>query len=70
MTNKEAYLTDLDDLKKEIDFLLSIIPVGKTKNEIQARQTAEDAAGRARATKPTALGHGRLILRRWRRKPS
>lgn len=50
MTNKEAYLTDLDDLKKEIDFLLSMIPIGKTKNEIQARQTAEDAAGRARAT--------------------
>lgn len=35
MTNKEAYLTDLDDLKKEIDFLLSMIPVGKTKTKFK-----------------------------------
>lgn len=50
MTNQEAYINDLDDLRKEIDYLLSMVPVGKTKKELQARKLAEDAAGRARAT--------------------
>ena len=31
MTNQEAYINDLDDLRKEIDYLLSMVPVGKTK---------------------------------------
>lgn len=47
MTNREAYL---DDLLKEIDQLLSAVPIGKTKMERQAREQAEEAAGRARAT--------------------
>lgn len=50
MANQEAYLSDLDDLQKEIDYLLSLIPVGKSKKELQMREQAEEAAGRARAT--------------------
>lgn len=50
MTNQEAYLSDLDDLQKEIDYLLSLVPVGKSKKELQAREQAEEAASRARAT--------------------
>ncbi len=50
MTNQEAYLSDLDDLLKEIDQILSVVPIGKTKMERQAREQAEEAAGRARAT--------------------
>lgn len=50
MTNKEAYLSDLDDLEKEIGRLLSLVPVGKEKREIQVREQAEEAASMARAT--------------------
>lgn len=50
MTNQEAYLSDLDDLLKEIDQILSVVPIGKTKMERQAREQEEEAAGRARAT--------------------
>lgn len=50
MTNREAYLLDLDDLRKEIDYLLSMVPMGKTKKELQAREQAEEAASKARAT--------------------
>ncbi len=50
MTNQEAYLSDLDDLLKEIDQILSAVPIGKTKMERQAREQAEEAAGRARAS--------------------
>lgn len=50
MTNKEAYLSDLEDLLKEIDHLLSAVPIGKNKMELQAREQAEEAASRARAT--------------------
>ena len=50
MTNKEAYLSDLEDLLKEIDHLLSAVPIGKNKMELQAREQAEGAASRARAT--------------------
>ena len=50
MTNREAYVSDLNDLRKEIDYLLSLVPVGKSKKEIQMREQAEEAAGRARAT--------------------
>ena len=50
MSNREAYLSDLDDLRKEIDHLLSLVPVGKSKKELQTREQAEEAAGRARAT--------------------
>lgn len=50
MTNQEAYLSDLDDLLKEIDQVLSVVPIGKTKMERQAREQAEEVAGRARAT--------------------
>lgn len=37
MTSKEAYLSDLDDLEKEIERLLSLVPVGKTKKSFRAR---------------------------------
>ena len=47
MANQEAYLSDLDDLRKEIDYLLSMVPIGKSKRELQAREQAENAAGRA-----------------------
>ncbi|OUQ79188.1 hypothetical protein [Flavonifractor sp. An100] len=50
MTSKEAYLSDLDDLEKEIERLLSLVPVGKTKKELQGREQAEEAASVARAT--------------------
>lgn len=50
MANQEAYLSDLDDLRKEIDYLLSMVPIGKSKRELQAREEAEHAADRARAT--------------------
>lgn len=50
MANQEAYLSDLDDLLKEIGYLLSLVLVGKSKKELQAREQAEEAAGRARAT--------------------
>lgn len=50
MTAQEAYLSDLDDLLGEIDLLLSLVPIGKSKRELQAREQAEEAAGRARAT--------------------
>jgi len=50
MTNQDAYLHDLDDLRKEIDYLLSMVPIGKSKKDLQTRKDAEDAAGRARAT--------------------
>ena len=50
MTNREAYLDDLDELLKEIDQLLSAVPIGKTKLEPHARDQAEDVARRASAT--------------------
>lgn len=50
MTNQDAYLHDLSDLQKEIDHLLSLVPVGKSKRDLRAREDAEAAAGRARAT--------------------
>lgn len=49
MTNQGAYLHDLEDLRKEIDYLLSMVPIGKSKKDLQTRKNAEDAAGRARA---------------------
>lgn len=50
MTNKEAYLEDLDYLQNEIYRLLSLVPLGKSKREIQMREQAEEAASKARAT--------------------
>ncbi|WP_050619043.1 hypothetical protein [Intestinimonas massiliensis (ex Afouda et al. 2020)] len=50
MANQDAYLHDLSDLQKEIDHLLSLVPVGKSKRDLRAREDAEAAAGRARAT--------------------
>ena len=49
MANQDAYLHDLSDLQKEIDHLLSLVPVGKSKRDLRAREDAEAAAGRARA---------------------
>lgn len=50
MTAQEAYLSDLDELLGEIDLLLRMVPAGKSKRELQAREQAEEVAGRARAT--------------------
>ena len=50
MTNKEAYMSDLCYLEKEIERLLGLVPVGKTKKELQRREQAEEAASMARAT--------------------
>lgn len=50
MTNKEAYFSDLDDLKDAIEKLLSLIPDGKTKREQAMKEAAENIAGAARAT--------------------
>ena len=50
MTNQDAYLHYLSDMQKEIDHLLSLVPVGKSKRYLRAREDAEAAAGRARAT--------------------
>ena len=50
MTNQDAYLHDLEDMEKEISYLLSMVPVGKNKRDRQMRKKAEAAAGRARAT--------------------
>lgn len=50
MTNQDAYLHDLEDLRKEIDYLLSMVPIGKSKKDLETRKNAEDAAGRARST--------------------
>ena len=47
MANQDA---SLSDLQKEIDHLLSLVPVGKSKRDLRAREDAEAAAGRARAT--------------------
>lgn len=63
MTNREAYMSDLDDLQKAIDCLLSMVPAGKTKYEKQIREQAENAAGAAREAVPAARrgagpGHG------------
>lgn len=49
MTNKEAYLSDLDDLEKRIGCLLSHVPLGKTKKEKEKRERAENIAGMAHA---------------------
>lgn len=53
MTNREAYLDDLDELLKEINQLLSAVPIGKTKLEHQSREQAEDVAGIAGAARST-----------------
>lgn len=50
MTNQEAYKTDLDELKEQIEKLLALVPVGKTKAEKQSREQAESIASMARAT--------------------
>lgn len=50
MTNKEAYLMDLNDLRKEIDLLLSMVPTGARKTTAAARAKAEESASRAYAT--------------------
>lgn len=38
MANQDAYLHDLSDLQKEIDHLLSLVPVGKSKRDLQAEE--------------------------------
>lgn len=50
MTNKDAYLEDLDILRKSIDDLLKMVPVGKKRKELEVRKLAESVASFARAT--------------------
>lgn len=50
MTNQESYLNDLVELREAINALLNLVPVGKTKKELTARETAEKVASAARAT--------------------
>ena len=47
MSNREAYLSDLDELKQEIDKLLQLVSEGKTKREKETRTKAEQIAGLA-----------------------
>ena len=42
MTNQDAYLHDLEDLRKEIDYLLSMVPIGKSKKDLETRKNAEE----------------------------
>ena len=50
MTNKEAYISDLEDLEKAIAKLLAAVPSGKTKKEQAVKEAAERVAADARAT--------------------
>lgn len=50
MTNKDAYISDLEELEAAIAKLLQAVPTGKTKWELAAREAAENIAGAARAT--------------------
>ena len=50
MTNKEAYISDLEELEAAIAKLLQAVPTGKTKRELAVREAAENIAGAARAT--------------------
>ena len=50
MSNKEAYIYDLEELEKAIEALLRAVPVGKKKQELAVREEAERVAGAARAT--------------------
>lgn len=50
MTNKEAYLMDLEEVEKAIEKLLQAVPTGKTKTERANREKAERVAGAAIAT--------------------
>lgn len=50
MTNKEAYISELEELEAAIDKLLHAVPAGKTKKELAIREAAERVAGTARAT--------------------
>lgn len=50
MSNKEAYISDLEELEKAIDALLRAVPAGKKKQDVVIREDAERVAGAARAT--------------------
>lgn len=50
MTNKEAYISDLEELEKAIAKLLAAVPSGKTKKEQAVKEAAERVAADARAT--------------------
>lgn len=49
MTNKEAYLDDLEEIKNGVDELLRLFPVKKTKKEKEAREQAEEIASKISA---------------------
>lgn len=50
MSNKEAYISDLEELEAAIEKLLHAVPTGKNKREQAIREAAENVAGSARAT--------------------
>ena len=49
MTSKEAYLSDLDDLEKEIERLLSLVPVGKTKKRASGARAGRRGSQRGQS---------------------
>lgn len=50
MTNKEAYISDLEELEVAIEKLLRAVPMGTKKQDRAAREAAENVAGTAIAT--------------------
>lgn len=50
MSNKDAYISELEELEVAIEKLLHAVPAGKTKRELAIREAAENVAGSARAT--------------------
>lgn len=50
MTNKQAYIEDLNDILKEMERMLNAVPMGKSKSEKQNRKQAEEAFERVQTT--------------------
>lgn len=50
MTNKEAYLSDLEELEAAFASLLRLVPSGTTKMAAKTKATAEEIENSARAT--------------------
>ncbi len=50
MTNQEAYLEEIDELKTKVDCLLSFVPAGKTAKEKKVYEEAEELAANIRMT--------------------
>ncbi len=50
MTNKEAYLSDLEELEAAFAAMLRLVPSGTTKKAAEVKATAEEIENSARAT--------------------